>query len=161
MREMILTTEVEETIKWGAPVYTINGKNVVSIAAFKNHCAMWFYNGAWLTENRALLEIAQEGKTKALRQIRFDRGKDIPVQEVRKYVLEAIQNQKEGKEIKPIRTKKVEIPAEMATALSEDPALEVTFQNLSTGNSGSIASILSRPKERPHVRAAWRKSFPC
>ncbi len=71
LREMILSTDVEETIKRGAPVYTVNGKNVVSIAGFRNHCSMWFYNGALLKQNTSLLENAQEGKTKALRQIKL------------------------------------------------------------------------------------------
>ncbi len=29
LRNIISSTEVEETIKWSAPVYTVNGKNVI------------------------------------------------------------------------------------------------------------------------------------
>ena len=68
LRSVLQNTELEECIKWGTPVYTLNGKNVVGMAAFKNHCALWFFNGALLKENTALLYNAQEGKTKALRQ---------------------------------------------------------------------------------------------
>jgi uncharacterized protein YdeI (YjbR/CyaY-like superfamily) len=31
--------EAEETIKWGMPHFTVGGKNVAGIAAFKAHCA--------------------------------------------------------------------------------------------------------------------------
>lgn len=108
LREMLRSTELKETIKWGGPVYTVNGKNVIGIGAFKNHCALWFFQGALLKENTALLQNAQKGKTKALRQVRFDKGDELPVEILRKYALEAIQNQKEGKEIKPARDKEVE-----------------------------------------------------
>lgn len=77
LHEMIMSTELCESIKWGAPVYTLNGKNVVGIGAFKNHCALWFFNGALLKENTSMLVNAQEGKTKALRQIRFEKGEDL------------------------------------------------------------------------------------
>ncbi len=160
LREMVLTTDVQETIKWGAPVYTVNGKNVVSIAAFKNHCSMWFYNGALLKENTALLENAQEGKTKALRQIRFERGQEIPIQELRKYVLEAIQNQKEGKEIKPTRTKKVEIPDEIAAAFQEDPALEVAFEDLTPGKQKDYCEHINQAKREATKKSRLKKIIP-
>ena len=28
LRSILLTTELEETVKWGMPVYTLNNKNV-------------------------------------------------------------------------------------------------------------------------------------
>ena len=59
LREILQNTELEECIKWGAPVYALDGKNVVGMAAFKNHCALWFFNGALLKENTALLYNAQ------------------------------------------------------------------------------------------------------
>ncbi|MBT8318987.1 MAG: DUF1801 domain-containing protein, partial [Gramella sp.] len=68
LHEMILTTELKSEIKWGAPVYTLEGKNVVGLGAFKKHFGIWFFNGALLKENTSLLVNAQEGKTKALRQ---------------------------------------------------------------------------------------------
>ncbi|TAK29808.1 MAG: hypothetical protein EPO28_19055 [Saprospiraceae bacterium] len=37
LRGILLSSEMEETGKWGAPVYTINGKNVAGLAAFKSY----------------------------------------------------------------------------------------------------------------------------
>lgn len=107
LRAMILSTGLEETIKWGSPVYMLHGKNVVSIAAFKNHYALWFFQGALLKENNDLLENAQEEKTKAMRQIRFKKGQSLPLDILKNYVNEAKQNQQEGKEIKPSKKKKL------------------------------------------------------
>ena len=108
LHEMIITTDLEPAIKWGAPVYTLNGKNVVGIGAFKNHYGLWFFNGALLKENTSLLVNAQEGKTKALRQIRFEKGDEINTSTLLPYIKEAIQNQREGKEIKAYKTKRTD-----------------------------------------------------
>ena len=60
-----------------------------------------------------LLTNAQEGKTKALRQMRFNDASEINQDLVLAYVKEAIANQKAGKEIKPERkVKAVIIPKE-------------------------------------------------
>jgi len=40
LRSILNSTELEETIKWGVPVYTLDGKNLVGIAVFKNHAAL-------------------------------------------------------------------------------------------------------------------------
>lgn len=157
---MILSTDVEETIKWGAPVYTVNGKNVVSIAAFKNHCAMWFYNGALLKENTALLENAQENKTTGLRQIRFKKDQEIPLEELRKYVEEAVQNQKEGKEIKPVRSRKTTIPPELEAAFSEDPVLETSFKNLSPGKQREYGEYITEAKREATKMSRLEKIRP-
>lgn len=160
LRKMILSTDVEETIKWGAPVYIVNGKNVLSIAAFKNHCAIWFYNGALLKDHTALLENSQEGKTKALRQIKFERGQEIPVQKLKGYVLEAVQNQKEGKEIKPEKTKKTEIPPELVTAFAEDPILETAFKNLTPGRQREYVEHMNEAKRAATKQRRLEKITP-
>ena len=94
LREIILSTEVDETMKWNAPVYTINGKNVIGLGAFKNHFGVWFFNGVFLKDEKNLLLNAQEGKTKALRQMRFKSFDEIDSKVVLAYVKEAIENQK-------------------------------------------------------------------
>lgn len=160
LREMILSTEVDETIKWGAPVYTVNGKNVVAIAAFKNHAALWFYQGALLKENTTLLQNAQEGKTKALRQIRFEKGDEIPVETLRKYVLEAIQNQKEGKEIKPVTGKKVEIPPLMSSAFAGDNNLKKAFFDLSPGKQREYCEHIIEAKREATKLSRLEKITP-
>ena len=146
LREIMQNTELEECIKWGAPVYALGGKNVVGIAAFKNHCALWFFNGALLKENTALLHNAQEEKTKALRQIRFEKGDEIKPEILQKYVTEAIQNQREGKEIKPVTDKKLVLPSELKEELKKDKDLKNSFQQLTKGKQREYADYISQAK---------------
>jgi uncharacterized protein YdeI (YjbR/CyaY-like superfamily) len=37
LRDILLDTKMTETIKWGVPVYTFEGKNIVGIAGFKSY----------------------------------------------------------------------------------------------------------------------------
>lgn len=41
--------EVEETLKWGAPSFTYRGKILCGMAAFKQHAAFGFWQGAQVT----------------------------------------------------------------------------------------------------------------
>ncbi|MFD0977986.1 YdeI/OmpD-associated family protein [Salinimicrobium gaetbulicola] len=147
LRKMILSTDLEETIKWGGPVYTHHGKNVVGIGAFKNHCALWFFQGALLEENTAMLTNAQEGKTKALRQIKFEKGEDLPLKDLKKYVKEAIKNQKAGKEIKPETGKEVEIPALLNTAFENDSDLKTAFFELTAGKQRDYCQYIDDARQ--------------
>jgi len=131
LRNIMVSTELEETLKWNAPVYTINGKNVAGLGAFKNYFGIWFFNGVFLKDEQNLLVNAQEGKTKAMRQMRFTSIDDIHEKSVMAYVKEAIENQRSGKEIKADRSKKETIiPAELKKVLNKDAALNAGFGKL-------------------------------
>ena len=146
IREMIQETELEETIKWGAPTYTIKNKNVAGLAAFKNHIALWFFNGDLLQQNTGLLVNAQQGKTKALRQIRFKRGDKINKEILLPYILEAIENQKLGKTIKASRKQELIIPPELSSALKNDPELDEYYCQLTSGKQREYADYISEAK---------------
>lgn len=131
LRNIINSTEMEETLKWSSPVYTLNGKNVLGLGAFNHHFGLWFFNGVFLKDEKKLLINAQEGKTKALRQMRFTTIEDIDNKTVLTYVKEAIENQKLGKEIKVDRSKKeTVIPDELQQILNEDTNLLENFKSL-------------------------------
>ena len=147
LREIINTTELEETLKWSAPTYTLNGKNVVGLGAFKNHFGIWFFQGVFLKDEANLLINAQENITKALRQMRFESKADINKSAVLKYVKEAIENQKLGKEIKPQHnTKAVIIPAELKKVFSANNDLNTAFKALTPGKQREYCEHISEAK---------------
>ncbi len=146
LREIILSTELTETVKWGIPTYTINNKNVVGIGAFKSYCGLWFFNGSFLKDEYRLLINAQDGKTRSQRQMRFDSIDQIDEKIIREYLLEAIQNQKDGKEIKPEK-KPLIIPDEMKEVLSSDAELSEAFESLTPGCKKEYAEYISDAKK--------------
>ncbi len=97
LREIFNETELKEEVKWGSPTYTLNGKLVAGMAAFKNHLAIWFHQGVFLKDKHKKLISAQEERTKALRQWRFSEEDVIEKELVLKYFQEAIENCLAGK----------------------------------------------------------------
>jgi len=94
LQTIISKNNLVETIKWGMPVYTHNGKNVVGITGFKNHFAIWFYKGVELKDDANVLVNAQEGITKSLRQWRFTSKSQINEKLILEYIEEAIRLEK-------------------------------------------------------------------
>ncbi|MBK6282331.1 MAG: DUF1801 domain-containing protein [Draconibacterium sp.] len=160
LREIIRSTELIETIKWGGPVYTLEGKNVVGIGSFKSYVGLWFFQGAFLKDEEKVLINAQIDITKALRQWRFSSVDEINDKLVLKYINEAIQNQKQGKELKPDRNKPVVIPDELIEVFKEDYELEKCFKNFTTGRQREFADFISSAKLVDTRRARVQKIIP-
>ncbi|MBA9072179.1 uncharacterized protein YdeI (YjbR/CyaY-like superfamily) [Flavobacterium gossypii] len=127
LKSIIIKTELVEMVKWGAPVYTLNNKNVLAIGGFKNFFTIWFYNGVFLKDPKKVLVNANEGVTKALRQWRFQSKEEIDEKLVLYYIQEAIENEKAGISSKP--TKKEAIVSEFVEEhFKSDMALKKAFE---------------------------------
>lgn len=160
LRELIRSTELTETVKWGIPVYTINDKNVLGIAAFKSYVGLWFYNGSFLKDVAGVLFNASEGVTKAMRQWRFTSVDEIDDSLVIKYLNEAIQNQKQGKEQKPERNKPIIIPDELQIEFAEDKELENCFKRFTPGKQREFANYISEAKNTETRKTRVQKVIP-
>jgi len=158
LRKLILETSLEETIKWGAPCYTLNGKNVLGLASFKSYVGLWFHNGVFLKDSADRL-IQASDKTKALRQWRFHNLKEINPDEVRLYILEAIQNQELGKEIKSTSTP-LSIPQELNLILKNNSQLKFAFEELSSGKQKEYAEYISIAKRLETKNSPCEKIIP-
>ncbi|WP_108867231.1 YdeI/OmpD-associated family protein [Aquimarina aquimarini] len=146
LRSIMLDTELEETIKWGTPVYTINNKNVIGLGAFKSYVGIWFYQGVFLEDKKKKLINAQEGKTKGLRQWRFTNIIDIDRGLVLSYVKEAINNQKAGKEIKKEKSTEIKIPTELLNVLINNEIFKKAFEGLTLFKQKEYAAYISDAK---------------
>jgi uncharacterized protein YdeI (YjbR/CyaY-like superfamily) len=148
LREILLDTELEEGLKWGAPIYTLYNKNVVGIGAFQSYMGLWFHQGAFLTDPAGKLLNAREGVTKGLRQWRFQASEEIRTDLVliKSYILEAIANQKEGKEIKFERKKELVMPEEFQEAFRDDAELRAAFDQFTPGRQREFADYIAEAK---------------
>lgn len=159
LRAILLETELEETIKWGAPSYGFGTKNVVGLAAFEQHVALWFHQGALLDDPDQVLERAQES-TKAMRHMRFRSPKDIVVKRVRDYVQRAVENQRAGLAIAVERKRDVVVPPELALALDANAAAKLAFASLSPGKQREYADYIASAKRDATKRARIDKILP-
>lgn len=146
LRQIVLETGLTEEIKWGVPVYTRNGKNIVTINALKNSANIGFYQGAILKDSHQILE--QQGNIQSARLIRFTDATQIKkVKEVLKaYILEAIQLEENGIKVKAIN-KSEPIPKELRIAFEEDPAFHKAFEALTPGRQRGYIIYFSGAKQ--------------
>ena len=150
LRSILQSTVLEEKLKWGIPTYCLKNKNVAGIGAFKSYAGLWFFNGVFLSDPANVLINAQEGKTKGMRQWRFESVDEIDEKLVRSYIEEAIQNQKEGKEVKPEK-KPLLVPDELKEALASDGLLSEVFDSMSLSCKREYAEYIAEAK-RPETK---------
>lgn len=152
LRSVFVDLPVEETLKWGAPTYVFHQKNIVGLAAFKNYCGLWFFQGALLKDKHKVFINAQEGKTKAMLQWRFYALEEINIDLIKEYVLEAIENVKLSKEIKPDRSKKeVIIPDELLAVFKLNKELKNQFDQLTNSSQREYTNYIYEAK-KPQTR---------
>jgi uncharacterized protein YdeI (YjbR/CyaY-like superfamily) len=160
LREIILTTGLDESVKWGMPVYAHNGKNVVGLSAMKSYAGLWFFQGALLTDPDGVLINAQEGVTKAMRQWRFGSPKEIKSRQVKRYLREAMELAQQGKEIKPDRDKALLIPPELDKALGANKLAKTRFEKMSKSCQREYAEYIAEAKREETKLRRLEKILP-
>lgn len=160
IRDLFQNTILTEEYKWGAPIYTLNGKNVAGFAAFKNHIAIWFHQGVFLKDEKKILVNSQRGVTRGLRQWRFEKGAIIDTDLISEYIHEAIENCIAGKEIKPIRNRELIIPPFMKESFDVQPDLFEAFQKLTPGRQREYAIYIKEAKRIPTKQSRLEKIIP-
>ena len=153
LREILVSMDLEEGIKWMFPCYTHNKKNVVGIGGFKSYFGLWFYEGASMSDSQGVLTNAQEGKTKDLRQWRMTTAKEIKVRSIRAYVKEAIELSRVAKKKSPQKrnVSTVEVPPELHGALRANKKAAAAFNSLTPGRQRDYAEYIATAK-RPETK---------
>ena len=156
---IVRKTPLVETVKWGAPVFTCNGINVLMVGSSKTYFGIWFFNGVLLKDKKKLLVNASEGKTKALRQMRFTSLEEADEDLVLTYVLEAMDNAKKGLKVKP--EKKVGITSSLLNkALKQDASLAAAFKKLTPFKQHEFKEYIESAKQESTRLARLEKIKP-
>ena len=147
LRSIILESGLTEEIKWGFPCYTLNGKNILMIAAFKDNCAISFFKGALLKENPILEKSGENSNT--FRLIRFQGMEKINQEKetIQQIIHEAIEIEKSGKKLPKTDYSSIEIPEELENALEEDHIFKAAFKSLTPGRQRGYILFFSQPKQ--------------
>ncbi len=147
LREIALSLDLTEEIKWGQPCYTFQGKNIVLISGGKEFCTLSFFKGVLLKDPEKIL-IAQTENVQAGRFIRFSSLAEITKLEpvIRDYIKEAIGIEKSGQKVPHKETKDFPVPEELETAFAKNPALKTAFEKLTPGRQRGYLYFFSQPK---------------
>ena len=161
LRNVVLSCDLEETIKWGAPVYMSNGKNILGLSAFKNYVGLWFFQGGTSRDSKKVLMNAQEGKTQAMRQWRFSSIEEIDEALLKSYIKEAIENQEKGNIIKPKKnTNPLIIHPLLKKELDTNNAFSKQFESFSLSKKREYAEHIANAKREATQISRLEKIIP-
>lgn len=148
LRDLLLECPLVEDLKWGVPCYTLDGKNVVLIHAFKDYCALLFHKGALMKDPDGVL-IQQTENVQSARQIRFRQLDEIRRMEnlIKSYVHEAIEVEKAGLKVAHKTVAEFAVPDELHSAFEKDPALKSAFETLTPGRQRAYLLHFSSAKQ--------------
>lgn len=146
LRAILLASGLAETMKWGSPCYTADGKNVALLASLKTSCTLSFFRGAELVDAAGLLQLAGPN-SKVGRVMRFQSVDDVlrVRNEIASYLAQAAALEAAGK--RPPRAPVSEpLPEELARRLAADPALSRAFEGLTPGRRRGHALYVASAK---------------
>lgn len=148
LRELCLSCDVEEELKWGQPCYSLDGKNVFLIHGFKDYFALLFMKGALMEDPHQWL-IQQTKNVQAGRQLRFRSMEEIQAKTelIKTYLLEAIRVEREGLEVEFKQTPEFEMVDELKQRFYEQPDLKTAFEALTPGRQRAYLLFFSSAKQ--------------
>ena len=162
LRALAAKTKAEETFKWSSPVYTLNGKNVFWISRFKNHFGVGFFNGVFLKDPKGILVNAQEGKTQAMRHLKFYSLNEIDSKIVLSFMNEALENQKKGMQLIPKKKEspKLILPEQLKQVFAKHPNTKKAFFQLSPYKKRDYAEYILNAKQEKTKLSRLEKIIP-
>jgi uncharacterized protein YdeI (YjbR/CyaY-like superfamily) len=151
LRQIALESGLREEIKWGVPCYTLEGKNIAVVSAFKEYASLSFFKGVLLTDPHAILDQHGESSQSA-RLIKFTNPEEIIKQRewLKNYMQEAIEIEKSGKKV-VFKKKPEPEPEELLQVFKDSPQLKTAFYKLTPGRQRGYIIYFSQPKQ-PQTR---------
>ncbi|MYM27645.1 hypothetical protein GTP58_04870 [Duganella sp. CY15W] len=148
LREIILSSDLSEELKWGQPCYTLDGQNVVLMHGFKDYCALLFFKGALMKDPKNIL-VQQTENVQAARQVRFTSLDQITKLEktLKSYVKNAIELEQSGAKVAFKKTAEFSFPEELERKMDEIPALRTAFEELTPGRQRGYLLHFSSAKQ--------------
>lgn len=161
LRSLALRTGLEEEIKWGMPCYTLKGKTVFIISAFKHFVSINFFKGILLSDVENILVKSGENTHQA-RQLRFTDIAQIVAAEdtILAYMCEAINIEESGKQIPKPSAKKQEIPEELNAKFAEYEGFKKAFESLTPGRQRGYLYFFAQAKKSDTRIARIEKCLP-
>ena len=161
LHDQLLSLDYTSAIKWGRPVYSYLGENLLGVSRHKHFLTLMFFQGALLNDESKLLINAQEGVTKAMRQWRFHSPDEMVIDRITPYLKEAKSLQGQGKRVKKARAvTTVVIPEELTGLMDTDNSFSEAFKNLTPGRQKEYAEYISSAKREATKQSRLEKIKP-
>jgi uncharacterized protein YdeI (YjbR/CyaY-like superfamily) len=148
LRKILLKSALTEERKWGVACYTLSGKNVIMIGAFKEYCSISFFNGSLLKDPSRILQKAG-ANTQSARIIRFTSVAEINklAPAIRQLIDEAVLAEQSGKKPVAYKITESDFPGELKNYLQSDPVFQKAFMSLTPGRQRGYCIYISGAKQ--------------
>jgi uncharacterized protein YdeI (YjbR/CyaY-like superfamily) len=148
LRELVLECDLTEEYKWRQPCYSLNGKNVLFVSAFKDSSVLAFFKGALLADPSTILSRAGEN-TQEMRMIRFTNCEQIQTlrTEIKQYIFEAIEIEKAGLNVPKSDVSAPTYPVELKEVFENNPEFQAAFEKLTPGRKRAYILHFSSAKQ--------------
>lgn len=147
LRSILLGCGLNEALKWQAPCYTLETKNICILGRFKDNCVLSFFKGAMLHDEAGILTKAGENSQLG-RIIRFRTLDDFNHVEpyLKSYIFEAIELERLGVKVDPTHKHSWEIPDAFIAVFATDAHYKLAFQALTNGRQRAYAMFVAAAK---------------
>jgi uncharacterized protein YdeI (YjbR/CyaY-like superfamily) len=134
LRKILHGSALTEEIKWSAPCYTHNNKNILTLSALKECVVVSFFKGAQMKDPEGILEKPGPNS----RFARYLRFTDCPTIRSRQstilaYVKEAIELEESGKKIEVSKKQDLDYPEELLQIFEDNAEFKTAFDDLTPG----------------------------
>ena len=148
LREMLLSCNLTEELKWGKPCYSFENKNLFIIQSFKTNCALGFFKGELINDEKGLLVKPGEN-TQSGRMISFTHLKEIVKVKgtIKAYIKEAIEHEKKGTKTTIKEKAGLIFPEELQSVLDKNVKFKKAFESLTPGRQRAYNMFFSAPKQ--------------
>lgn len=161
LRGIALSVFQEESMKWGTPCYTYNGKNVVALFSFKDNCGFSFFKGPLLADQHNML-VAPSETAQTFRLLRFKNLSEIleKQEQIRSYLFEALEVEKAGLKLKLRPATEFPVPEELNAQFQADSSFETAFRALTPGRQKNYLRHFNEAKQSATRAARIEKYKP-
>lgn len=147
LREICLSANLQEEVRWGQPCYRHAGRNIAILGAYQDKFVLGFFNAALMKDPDGVLEKPGPN-TQHADTIYFKETAQVTAlgKTISAYLEEAKGYAEEGKK-SPRNTSIPDLPEELADALDDDPDLAEAFHALTPGRQRSYVINLNGAKK--------------
>jgi uncharacterized protein YdeI (YjbR/CyaY-like superfamily) len=161
LREIALSSGLDEQVKWGVPVYTYQNKNIAILHAFKDTCGLSFFKGS-LLDGKSNLLVQPTENSQGSRQTRFTSTEQIlkHEDELKMLLFEAVELEKAGVKVIFKKTEEYSIPEELIQFFKSEPSYQKAFEKLTPGRRNGYLLHFSQAKQSKTRMERIIKSVP-
>lgn len=158
LREIALSCNVTEALKWGKPCYEYAHHNIAIIQPFKACVALMFFKGTLLSDPHGVLKPVG-ANSRSARRLEFTSLQSIDEAQsmITAYMAEAVEIEQSGAKVDLDAAPEMALPAELQKVFDADERLRSAFVALTPGRQREyklhIASAKQVKTRRSRVEA--------